>query len=223
MDSSKLLNRCKCVNLVMALYFLKSYKKLNIEMDDLLLLMYFHQQGNKSLFNPNKYSEDLGFDLTKVMEIIDHLTEKGLIQVEVIKNEKGMREETVVLDGFYQKMLMFTLDEVNQTQDGSSIYETIEKEFGRTLSPMEYEIIKSWLDHNFKEEIIKEALREATFNGVSSLRYIDKILYEWGKNGVNSVEDVEKMRKKRNKKEEKEPNKDIDMNLMEWNWFDEEE
>ena len=49
------------------------------------------------------------------------------------------------------------------------------------LSPMEYEIIKAWLDNDMSEELIKEALKEATFNGVSNLRYIDKILYEWGK------------------------------------------
>ena len=86
---------------------------------------------------------------------------------------------------------------------------------------MEYEIIKAWLDNNINEAVITEAVREATFNGVSNLRYIDKILFEWGKKGITTVKDVEKMRKKREQKEEKEI--DIDMDLVDWNWFDEDE
>ena len=99
----------------------------------------------------------------------------------------------------------------------------IEKEFGRTLSPIEYEIIKAWLDNNISEDIIKEAVMEATYNGVSNLRYIDKILYEWEKAGIHTVEDVESMRKKRNKKNEKEKDSDIDLDIVDWNWFDEDE
>ena len=77
---------------------------------------------------------------------------------------------------------MITIDEVNNTSnsENSNIFEIIEKEFGRTLSPIEFEIIKAWLDNDMSEELIREAIKEATFNGVSNLRYIDKILYEWG-------------------------------------------
>ena len=53
------------------------------------------------------------------------------------------------------------------------------------------------------------------------MRYIDKILYEWGKAGIKTVEDVEAMRKKRNKKADKED--DIDLDIVDWNWFDEDE
>ena len=71
------------------------------------------------------------------------------------------------------------------------------------------------------EALITEAVREATFNGVSNLRYIGKILFEWRKKGITSVQEVEAMRKKREKKEEK--SIDIDMDIVDWNWFDEDE
>ena len=61
---------------------------------------------------------------------------------------------------------------------------------------MEYEIINAWLDNSFNEELVILALKEATYNGVSNLRYIDKILYEWEKKGIKTKEDVEKERKK---------------------------
>ena len=142
--------------------------------------MYLYQLGDKSLFNPSKYQEELPLDLSKVMEYIDSLTEKKLIQVEVIKNEKGLMEEVVLLDGFYRKLTLNMVEEENEKKNHqSNIFEVVEKEFGRTLSPMEYEIIKAWLDNDMSEDLIKEAIKEATFNGVSNLRYIDKILYSY--------------------------------------------
>ena len=118
------------------------------------------------------------------------------------------------------------MDDVNVSKsneiDGSSIFDLIEKEFGRTLGPIEIEIIKGWLENNFSEELIKEALKEATFNGVSNLRYIDKILYEWGKAGIKTSKDVDENRKKRNaRKDDKDSN--VDMAMVDWNWFDDDE
>lgn len=90
------------------------------------------------------------------------------------------------------------LDELN-----SSVFTFIEKEFGRTLSPMENEIIKSWLENGSSEELVREAVKEATFNGVNNLRYIDKILYEWEKKGIKNKEDVDKSRNLHRKKEKR--------------------
>ena len=75
------------------------------------------------------------------------------------------------------------------------------------------------MENNISEELIKEAVKEATFNGVSNLRYIDKILYEWGKLNIKNTEDVENMRKKRNSKTD---TKDVDIDIVDWNWFDDE-
>ena len=128
------------------------------------------------------------------------------------------------MEEFYNKLSMITIDEVNNTSksDDSNIFEIIEKEFGRTLSPMEYEIIKAWLDGGFSEELIKEAIKEATMNNVSNLRYIDKILFEWNKAGIKNSADVEKNRKKRIETREKH-DENIDMDIIDYNWFDDDE
>ena len=60
---------------------------------------------------------------------------------------------------------------------------------------MEYEIIKAWLE-DYDEETIKLAVKEASFNGVSNLRYIDKILHEWQKKGIKNEQDIINDRKK---------------------------
>ena len=224
MKSSKLIEIFRQGNIVLPIYLLQHYKEFKLKMDEFIFLMYLYNMGDKFLFDPNKFGEDLNLELMEVMNYVSVLTDNKLIRVEVLKNDKGLMEEVVLMDDFYNKLSLITIDEVNNTKpsDNSNIFEIIEKEFGRTLSPIEYEIIKAWLDSNTSEDLIKEAIKEATFNGVSNLRYIDKILYEWGKNGIKTVEDVEKNRKKRSSVKEKQSD-DVDLDMVDWNWFDEDE
>ena len=225
MKSSKLIEIFRNGNIVLPLYLLKNYKKLKLELNEFVFLMYLYDLGNKALFNPNRFCEDLNLELMEVMTLVGELTDKGFIKVDVIKNEKGIMEELVILDGFFDKLSLIALEDVNKEDkvdvENSNIFELIEKEFGRTLSSMEYEIIKAWLEQGFSEELIKEVLKEAVFSGVSNLRYMDTILYEWNKNGITSAADVEKNRKKKNVQKEKEA--DIDLEIVEWSWFDDED
>lgn len=214
-------------NISIPIYFIKNYKKFNLGLDEFLFLMYLYNLGDNVLFNPGEFSDKLNVNLTEIMNYVGSLTDKGLIRVEVIKNDKGYMEEMIILDDFYNKLSLVIMDDVNESKSDSSksdVFEIIEKEFGRTLSPIEIEIIKTWLDNNFSEDLIKEALKEATFNGVSNLRYIDKILYEWAKSGINTVEAVEEKRKKRKASTKSiDKDSDIDLDTIEWNWFDEDE
>ncbi len=223
MKSSCLVEIFSDGNIVVPMYFFKRYKDLKVTLEEFVFLMYLYNLGNKYLFDPNKFSSDLNIDLSTVMNYISSLTDKRLIRVEVLKNDKGLMEEVVILDDFYKKLSLITIGEANNSSSvDSDIFSIIEKEFGRTLSPIEYEIIKAWLDNNMSEDLIKEAIKEATFNGVSNLRYIDKILYEWGKNGIKTVKDVENNRKKRNAKKKDEVVDDDLLDMVDWDWFDEE-
>ena len=220
MKSSKLMEYYKKGNLVIPLYLLENYKKFQIDMDQFVFLMYLYHLGNSFPFDPEKFSSEFGVSTTDILNYIGILTEKKLVRVEVVKNDKGIMEEVVLLDDFYHKISLIMMDDANQeTITNTNIFEIIEKEFSRTLSPIEYEIIKAWLESNISEELIKEAVKEATFNGVSNLRYIDKILYEWNKNGIKDVSDVEKAKKKRNAIKEKQE-EDIDLEAVDWDWFD---
>ncbi len=192
LKSSKLVEMYSAGNIVIPLYIMKYYKKLNIELDDFIFLMYLYSQGNKVIFDPSKFAFDLNMDLGIIMEKVSVLNDKDLLSVDVRKTEKKVMEEVINLESFFNKLSLIVMENMSEEKDNSksNIFEVIEKEFGRTLSPIEFEIIKAWLDNNMSEELIKEALKEATFNGVSNLRYIDKILYEWEKAGIKTKEDV---------------------------------
>ena len=78
---------------------------------------------------------------------------------------------------------------------------------------MEYEIINSWLESKISNDLILTALKEAVFNGVSNLRYIDKILFEWNKKGIKKPDDINKV-----KKDEEE---DKNESFYEYDWLNE--
>ena len=226
MKSSKLIEIFKQGNMVIPLYLLQHFKDLKLKLEEFIFLMYLYNLGDNFVFDPTKFGNELNMSLVEVMSFIEVLTDKKFIRVESKKNDKGIMEEFIIMDDFYSKLTLITIDEVNkETNDASKsdIFEVIQKEFGRTISPIEYEIIKAWIESGINESVIKEAVKEATFNGVSNLRYIDKILYEWGKLGVKTVEDVEKNRMKRNNTNKNQVNEEVDMDVIEWNWFDDDE
>ena len=225
MKNSELVDYLKKGNIVIPLFMLENYKSFGVNMEEFVFLMYLYNCGNKFLFDPSKFSSELGIKLAEIMNYIGKLSEQHLITIETLKNDKGLMEEVVVLDDFYNKLSLIVIDNINSKDSkDSNIFGIVEQEFGRTLSPIEYEIIKAWLDNNIKEELIKEALKEATFNGVSNLRYIDKILYEWGKNGISNVEQLGEYRKKKNRAKNNDNNNDtdVDLDIVDWNWFDDE-
>ncbi|MBQ3306851.1 MAG: DnaD domain protein [Bacilli bacterium] len=228
MDSSKMMEMIKDGNIVVPIYLLKKYKELNLELLEFLFLMYLQNFGNKILFDPEKFSNDFQLSIEEVMELVDHLAEKGFVQVEVLKNDKGIMEDVLLLDNFYNKLKVLMVGDMQKksSSDGeeSSVYSYLEQKFGRTLSSIDYEIVHTWFDNNYDEDLIKKAVDEAVANGVSTLKYIDKILYEWGKKGIETVEDLDKSNKinKKNTQEEK-MSSDIDLGLVDWDWLDEDE
>lgn len=213
MKTKNILDIMKTNNIVIPSYLLKTYKKLNISEKELIFLSYLITFNDKVLFDINKFSISTALSIPEIMELIDSLTSKSIITMVTDKKETGMIREYLDISSLYDKIIVMILnDSETESKETSTIYDVIEKEFGRCLSPIEYETIKGWLDSNISEELIKEALKEAILNGVNNLKYIDRILYEWNKKGYKKPSDVVK---KRQVKEEK-------IDLFDYDWLDEE-
>ena len=183
-----------------------------LSLEECLLLIYFMNQDSPT-FDVELINKITCISINKILDSFTSLTNKGLINIDVIKNGNVV-SEIVNLDAIYKTMVN-NINKSNKVVVNNNIFEKFEKEFSRSLSPMEYEIINDWLDKNVSEEIILGALKEATYNGVTSLRYIDKIIYDWTKKGFKTMEDVNNHLKSRNAldKNEKE--------ISDYNWLDE--
>ena len=175
-----------------------NYRKLNMTADELIVVSYLLSVD--SSFNPKKISSELNLPLGDLMDMLEHLKELDLVKIE-LKKVDNVRKEVIDTEGLYNKLVGLLIDE-QPKENKNQIYDIFEKEFGRTLSPIEYEIINAWQDSNIKEETIVLALKEAVYNGVTNLRYIDKILNEWGKKGIKTQEDLDNSRQVSKPKQE---------------------
>lgn len=181
-------------HLIIPNYFIKYYKKFDLENNELLMLIYLLNCNEKLILDNKKISKDLYLEENEVLNIISSLIEKNYISIEMSKNN-GIIEEYISLDLFYEKINSYLIE--NDKKDNSSdIYSKFEKEFGRTLSPVEYETISKWIESNIPLELIEAALKEAILSGVNSIRYIDKILFEWNKKGYKTSSDIINKNKK---------------------------
>lgn len=191
----------------------KLIKDFDLTLEELLLLIYFINQ-DKPLFDIKKISIITYLDNNEIMSAFSSLTAKGLVSIKTSK-EDGKITEIIDITNTYRAMV----SDINvniKKQTVTNIYTIFEKEFGRPLSPVEYEIIKAWITSGISEELIKGALKEAVFNNVRNLRYIDKILSEWEKKGFKSVDEVDSYLKK---KEVNNPKQE----LFDYNWLEDEE
>ena len=212
MNKVKLNNLIKEGNIVIPLYIFKMYKKFNLTLEEFIILMYLYNKDGM-VFDPERICDDLALDIMEVMGYVSVLTDKGLINLDVHKNEKGMLEEKINLERFFEKISLSLINEFNEKEESNeNIYSIIEHEFNRKLTPLECEVVKEWQDSNYSDEIIKEAIKEASINGVSNLRYIDKILFEWDKQGIKVPSDIKK-------------NKEIDkeVEIYNCNWLDDDD
>jgi DNA replication protein len=200
----KVINLLKNNNLSFPRILLLKHKELKLTSEELIVLIYLLNETS-SIYNPKQISADLNLDVMEVLETVNSLVSKDILTIEVRKTS-SMRDEHISLDNLYKKLAFLIIQDEEEIKDTSNIFDNFEKEFGRTLSPIEYELINAWKDNEISEELILLALKEAVFNGVSNLRYIDRILFEWKKKGIATKEDVEKQRvnfkgKKQEKKE----------------------
>lgn len=201
-------------NYVIPSILITSYKKIKLTEQEVIFIIYLINMKNLE-FNPQELAKDLDMDINDLLKIIGDLNNKDLLNIDHIVENKVHRE-IINLELLYNKLgFIIVNDNVKETKD-KNLYDLFEKEFGRTLSPMEYEIINAWTD-NYSKEIIMEALKEAVYNNVSNLRYIDKILSEWNKKGIKNIKDIENDKKNyiNNKKNKKE--------LFEYDWLNNNE
>lgn len=175
-------NSFKTKNFVINENVVKTIKNLDITINEFLLILYFINV--KALLDLNDIKKVLSFSEEETLNTYTSLINKGLIEVRVLK-EDGVVSEVISLDIFYDKLVMNETNEVNNTD----IYSKFESEFGRVLSPFEYETINKWIENGVSEDLIVSALREAVINGACNLRYIDKIIYEWTKKGSKPKEE----------------------------------
>lgn len=201
-------------NYVVPSYILKNYKKLNLSLDAFVMLIYLINVEEPISFDIKKLSKKLNLNKKDIMFSLDELKNQKIILIKLEENKEKRLEENIYLTPLYEKIFINVIDEKEVEED--NIYSNFEEEFGRTLSPIEYELINSWND-SYSKDIILEALKESVLNGVKNLKYVDRILFEWSKKGIKSIDQIKKDKEIFSKR------KESNVEIPDFDWVNDEE
>ncbi|ARK22904.1 DNA replication protein [Sporosarcina sp. P26b] len=191
-------------NVSISQLFFQHYKKLLISDNDAMVLLHmiaFQEAGNY-FPTPTDIANRMQQQEKDVTNCLQRMMQKGLFSIEQSTDENKVLHEKFSFYPLWKRLIeevekqkMQSEEEVVK-QDEGEIFSLFEQEFGRFLSPMEFETIGMWIDKDgHSTEIIRAALREAVLAQKMSLRYIDRILFEWKKKNVKTMRDVEKQTK----------------------------
>ncbi|WP_256757353.1 DnaD domain-containing protein [Cohnella sp. WQ 127256] len=199
---------------------LRTYRALKLNDTEGMLLLHliaYRQLEQNEFPTIEQLQERLGCSPVIVGQTLQKLLKLSFITIdEVFDPQTGVQSEKYNLSGLFQKIgELLAAGELptrsGNTQDDDQQYSPeppriapvlnaagthnlfilFEQEFGRPLTPMEYETINGWLDQDqYAEELIRFALKESVFAGKLHFRYIDRILLEWSRNRVTNVEEA---------------------------------
>jgi DNA replication protein len=230
MINSNLLAWIKNGSITIPSALLTDYKKMNLTEQEIVLilhLMSFLEKGNP-FPTLTELTDRMTVDCTNILR---RLIQKGFIEIIEGFSEEGIRYEKYSLDPLWERLIdqfqaQFNLQETKKNQENETdLYTCFEQEFGRPLSPFECETLSMWLDDDHHETvIIKAALREAVISGKLNFRYIDRILFEWKKNGIKTIEQAKsygrKFRQHQITAKQKEEKKSEPDSVPFYNWLD---
>lgn len=215
---------------------LKHYKKIGLTDTECMLFIQLHvyiESGNY-FPTPLELAERMTASFNEISSMLRSLIGRGLLGMDQYEDkEKGVYFEAYTLQPLWNQ-LMNSLKEEEQIQKESmkekqeqNVFVLFEKEFGRPLSPMELETLKIWMDEDQQSpELILTALKESVLSGKLNFRYIDRILFEWKKNGIQSPEAAkmygEKFRVRQLQKsgQHEVPRKDNGLKRPAYNWLE---
>lgn len=177
---------------------LESYHRLNISNEEMMLLIHFltFQQAGEDFPAISLIGQRMGLKDQQLYDMIQSLIERGFLSIPFYKNDEGKSVEYYSLDPLYHKLTQ--LDEEDEshrfkqakaTKEGE-VFDMIQVEFGRQLSPIEYQKIGDWFQKDgYDPDVVKEALKEMVLNNVYSLNYMDRILLNWSKRKQTQAKD----------------------------------
>jgi DNA replication protein len=180
---------------------LREYKQLGLRDEEMMLLLHllqFRQEGT-DFPTPRELIGRMTLQEDTLETMLYRLMRHGFLDIVEVRSS-GVMQEAYDLRPLYHKLAELlepkakpapTSLDLLERKEQNNIFALFEQEFGRPLSPLEYEKIVRWLDEDhYKEELIREALREAVMAAKFNFKYIDRILFEWQKNNIRSMQDL---------------------------------
>ncbi|AEF25427.1 DnaD domain-containing protein [Streptococcus parauberis] len=199
------LENYKSGNLVLPSALLFHFNDIFSDTNDYLVWQFYFLQNTTKMDDlaPSQIAHAIGKTVAEVNKSISNLTNQELLNMKTIK----IADEIEIL--FDASPALEKLDQLlsvqetgEQTENNPNQFKLLvddfERELGRFLSPFELEDLeKSVNEDQTDPALIREALKEAVFNGKTNWKYIQAILRNWRKEGITNLHQVEEKKRAR--------------------------
>ncbi|MGX7196097.1 DnaD domain protein [Enterococcus olivae] len=213
---------------------IENYHRLGMSNDEFLLwlqLYSYHEQGN-SFPDLAPIAENMNLSQQGIYRLMNQLVQKRFLQIDSQKDAQGRMNDHYEFSIIFEKIGLLQDQQKQQSQEQQTeqqiqaLYQMFESEFGRALSPIEYQRIGQWLNEDhYLPELIQLALKEAVLNQAYSLNYIDRILLSWERKNITSKAQVDEEQKRRKRQMLQKENTSNERQLPKislHNWLEEE-
>lgn len=233
-------------------FLVEHYRELGMTNDEFLLTV--HILGQMARLDGDVDMQGLvasiGWSSEDISKRVAQLRDKGYMADHAKRDRYGKVATQIDFSPLYLKIMSLTTEDlVNDTASArvstqgesaleqldtqksdslsrADIYNMVEQEFGRPLSPIEINTIKNWfeIDH-FRPDFIRVAIQEAVLNSALNLRYIETILASWQKKNYHSLQDVYNEKQKHQQFKQREVSDlpdvawDVDIANTDWSKF----
>jgi len=240
MDSQKqlLLNLLQEGSTPISNLLLSTYRQIGLTDQEMMLIIHLlHFQSKGDHFpSISQLEQRMSIKTEEIMRLLQRLVKQRYIYIEEKKEEKtGILYEKYNLTPLFLKIIKelernYQMEQIEQHEQENkdqvrNMYQLFEKEFGRPLSPMEIELLTTWLDEDkYSDEMMIYALKEAVYSGKLNFRYIDRILFEWHKKNIRTAEQIKQHVKnfRLHQETDKKGKAASDPNFEFYNWLENE-
>ncbi|MFV0560545.1 MAG: DnaD domain protein [Enterococcus sp.] len=184
---------------------LKNYHRIGLTSDEFLFVLHLHMAQSQGNGFPDlvELAYDMGIKSEQIYQLLNNLVTKGFVKIET-QTIEGKKVDRYDLFPIYEHLEQFIKHKEQKKEEASkeveirNLYRMFEQEFGRPLSPIEFQRIEQWLsDDHYAPTLLELALREAVLNQAYSFNYIDRILLSWEKRNLKTKQQVEEDQKRR--------------------------
>ncbi|MGO3603355.1 MAG: DnaD domain protein [Enterococcus malodoratus] len=185
---------------------LQNYTKLGLNTNEFMLWLqlYAAHQAGEDFPDLTLIARNMGNTTEKTYDLLNNLVEKDFVALETALDEQGRQSDRYDLLPAFEKLAMlkeqerFEVEEKNDLAAQKKMLRSFEQEFGRPLSPIEYQKIGYWLNEDhYAPALIELALQEAVLNQAYNFKYIETVLQSWEKKNIRSKAQVEEEQRRR--------------------------
>ncbi|GKQ42684.1 DNA replication protein DnaD [Companilactobacillus sp. RD055328] len=176
---------------------------LNAEEFLIFSVLEMYSQKNNKFPTPELIQKTTGLEQSKIMNIIQSLIKKNIIDIKTEINRNHQQQDAYDLTPVYyqlEQILSKTDEEANKLAQENklrTLFKMIEVEFGRPTSPIEQETIHDWINQShYSIDLIQLALKEAVLNQAYSFKYMDRILLNWEKQNIKTPIQLEESKRR---------------------------